>query len=295
MLTKLTVRNFKRFEEISIDLAEPVVFVGPNNSGKTSAMQALALWEIGMRRWREKHSLKERPPKKRPGVTINRRDLLSIPHPSANLLWRNCRARDVYKVEGRQKTANIRIEIMLEGVTRDEHWVSGFEFDYANPESIYCRPLRNEQNGSSELYPVPECVSSVRMAYLPPMSGLAANETRLEPGTINVRIGEGRTSEVLRNLCWRIWAGHEHQWQVLADEIKLLFGVILQEPVYIAERGEITMKYSEDGCEFDLSSSGRGLQQTLLLLAYMRANPKSVIMLDEPDAHLEILRQRGMY
>jgi hypothetical protein len=37
------------------------------------------------------------------------------------------------------------------------------------------------------------------------------------------------------------------------------------------------------------------LQQTLLLLAHLYANPKSVLLLDEPDAHLEILRQRQIY
>ena len=50
MLTKLTIRKFKRFEDVEIELGNPVVFIGPNNSGKTSAIQALALWDIGLRR-----------------------------------------------------------------------------------------------------------------------------------------------------------------------------------------------------------------------------------------------------
>ena len=44
-----------------------------------------------------------------------------------------------------------------------------------------------------------------------------------------------------------------------------------------------------------MPSAGRGLQQTLLLLAHLNANPGSVLLLDEPDAHLEILRQRQIY
>lgn len=72
MLTKLTIRNFKRFDDVEIDLGNPVVFIGPNNSGKTSAMQALALWDIGLKRWNEKRSGKSTP-EKRPGVTVNRR------------------------------------------------------------------------------------------------------------------------------------------------------------------------------------------------------------------------------
>ena len=55
------------------------------------------------------------------------------------------------------------------------------------------------------------------------------------------------------------------------------------------------MSYREKGCRLDLSCSGRGLQQTLLLLAYMVGNPGAVLLLDEPDAHLEILRQRQIY
>ena len=87
MLTRLTVRNFKRFERAEIDLGSPVVFIGPNNSGKTSALQALALWQIGLRRWNEKRSGKKAPEKRRvvtvnrPGVTVNRRDLVAIPRP----------------------------------------------------------------------------------------------------------------------------------------------------------------------------------------------------------------------
>ena len=55
------------------------------------------------------------------------------------------------------------------------------------------------------------------------------------------------------------------------------------------------MTYQENGVQLELSSSGRGLQQTLLLLAYLYSNPGAVLLLDEPDAHLEILRQRQIY
>lgn len=56
------------------------------------------------------------------------------------------------------------------------------------------------------------------------------------------------------------------------------------------------MSYRTRGnIQLDISSSGRGQQQTLLLLAHMTANPGAVLLLDEPDAHLEILRQRQIY
>ncbi len=294
MLTKLTVRNFKRFGEVEIELGNPVVFIGPNNSGKTSAMQALALWDIGLKRWNEKYSGK-RTPQNRPGVTINRRDLLAIPVPNAALLWRELHTRVVQRVEGSQRTDNIRIDLIVEGVTQDKAWTCGLEFDYANPESFYCRPLRRGEGKTPERMPIPEEAGSTQIAFLPPMSGLAATETRLDVGAVNVLVGEGRTAEVLRNLCFKVKNDSPERWKELVDQIDDLFGSKLNDPRYVAERGEIVMEYREHGTNLDLSSSGRGLQQTLLILAYMYANTGAIILLDEPDAHLEILRQSQIY
>ena len=294
MLTRLVIRNFKRFGEVEIDLGSPVVFIGPNNSGKTSAMQALALWDVGLKRWNEKRAGKSTP-EKRPGVTVNRRDLVAIPIPDANLLWRDLHVRDVQRVDGRQRTSNIRIDLVVEGVSRGRGWTCGLEFDYANEESFYCRPLRLSEDGTAGRMPVPDDAGDTRIAFLPPMSGLAATETRLDQGAVNVRIGEGRTAEVLRNLCFRIHEAEPSRWGELVAHIESLFGAELDPPRYVSERGEIALTYRERGARLDMSSSGRGLQQTLLLLAYMYGNPGAVLLLDEPDAHLEILRQRQIY
>lgn len=113
-----------------------------------------------------------------------------------------------------------------------------------------------------------------------------------------MRLGEGRTAEVLRNLCWQVResGNGQEKWRAIAERIGALFGAQLNEPRYVKERGEIVMDYrTREGIVLDLSASGRGQQQTLLLLAHMVANPGAVLLLDEPDAHLEILRQRQIY
>ncbi len=291
MLTKLTIRNFKRFEEVEIELGDTVAFIGPNNSGKTSAMQALALWDIGIRRWKERRTGRGTP-ERRPGVTVNRRDLVAIPIPNARQLWNDLHVRDVVRADNSPQTQNVRIDIIVEGMTAGKQWLCGLEFDYANEESFYCRPLRQNDG---ERMPIPEEMEDVEFAFLPPMSGLAATETRLDLGAINVRVGEGRTAEVLRNLCNRVYTSHKDKWDHLVEQVRSLFGAELNPPRYIEQRGEISMSYTERGITLDMSSSGRGLQQTTLLLAYMYINPGAVLLLDEPDAHLEILRQRETY
>ena len=297
MLTRLIVKNFKRFDEVEIELGDPVVFIGPNNSGKTSALQSLALWDIGLKRWNEKRK-ESKSPEKRPGVTINRRDLIAVPVPNASLLWKDLHVRKTERETGSDKTTkNIRIDIVVEGINEEQNkeWKCGLEFDYANIESFYCRPLRLSEEKNPERMPIPDAMGEIQIAYLPPMSGLSANETRLDPGAISVRIGEGRTAEVLRNLCYRIFMEDKDKWELLKGHIASFFGAELYEPKYIPERGEIELTYQEKGSQLDISSSGRGLQQTLLVLAYLYANKGSVLLIDEPDAHLEILRQRHMY
>lgn len=292
MLTKLVIRNFKLFEEAEIELGERVVFVGPNNAGKTTALQALALWSLGARRWHERRG-SGKVPKERAGVTINRRELIGLPVPAANLLWRDLHVREGYREAGKPRTRNILIEIAVDGIDFGKPWSADLEFDYANEESLYCRS-RLSSDGSRK--DVPAAATELRLAYLPPMSGLAANETRLDEGAIGVRIGEGRTAEVLRNLCWQAQQRDNEIWNQIVERMRALFGVQLDDPDYIKERGEITMTFrTAAGIRLDLSACGRGQQQTLLLLAHMAANPGAVLLLDEPDAHLEVLRQRQIY
>jgi len=297
VITRVQIRNFKQFTDVDIELGRNVVFIGPNNSGKTSALQALAAWAEGLQKWREKRSGKGSP-EKRPGVTINRRDLIAIPVPSALMLWRDLHVRSASRENGKtQATKNIRIDVIVEGVTNGNSWTCGLEFDYANEESIYCRPLRTDGGNANSRFEIPPESYEVKVAFLPPMSGLAAIEPVLLRDRVNVLVGEGQTAQVLRNLCYQIYEKDpDGNWNKLAEIIENLFGVILMPPQIVPGRGEIVMYYkTPGGAQLDLSCSGRGMQQVLLLLSHLYANPGSVLLLDEPDAHLEVIRQREIY
>jgi energy-coupling factor transporter ATP-binding protein EcfA2 len=136
------------------------------------------------------------------------------------------------------------------------------------------------------------------------MSGISTSEDKLTQGSIDRKLGEGKTAEVLRNICYEILfpeivikdgSNSEKNWINLYNVIKSMFGVRLERPEYIKSTGLIKFEYTENGIKYDISSGGRGFLQTLLLFAYMYANPNTVLLLDEPDAHLEVIRQRESF
>lgn len=316
MITKIRIEHFKKFKIIEFELGKTVVLIGPNNSGKTSVLQALTLWDAGMKKIKEQSRSKgegemneirkktKRGGSKRIGIALNRKDLLALPVSSAKNIWHHQFVREIDRKSSSQTTSNIRIGITVEGFWAGKKWSSALEFDYANPESIYCRPLRIDEKGHKR-HDIDENAYHQGIAYLQPMSGLATREDKLTPGSIDVRIGEGKTADVLRNICYQLIdperdKGHnkdvsEERWMKLKKIIFQKFGITIHMPVFIPETGIINMSYEENGHTYDLSSGGRGFQQTLLLLGYLFSYPGMTILLDEPDAHLEVIRQRETY
>ena len=118
-------------------------------------------------------------------------------------------------------------------------------------------------------------------------------------------MGEGRTAEVLGNLCYQVinpendflskGRNPNDDWKLMTEKLKKLFLVDLIKPE-LDNKGIIKLKYIDArGNELEMTSSGRGMQQIILLLAYILIKPNCIILLDEPDAHLEILKQEQVY
>ncbi|MDZ4770391.1 MAG: AAA family ATPase [Chloroflexota bacterium] len=287
MLTKLRIQNFKGFDDVEIPLGQMTVFVGPNNSGKTTALQALTLWYAGYLSWDgtvaplidRRLSGGDRPHFDERPASIARHDLISIPVPRASLLWHSTR-----HTNGETRS----ITITVSGKKGGEMWDEGLAFTFVNEDSVGI-----ESHGAGLVY-IDSLVPAIR--FLTPMSGLASVESLIQPGRINVLIGEGQTAQVLHNLCYELYEKNDGTWVNVVEKVRAQFGLTLLDPIYDSGRGETRLAYRDRaGIMLDLASAGRGMLQMLLLLAYLYRNPGAVLLLDEPDAHLEILRQREMY
>ncbi|KAB7552927.1 AAA family ATPase, partial [Verminephrobacter sp. Larva24] len=129
--------------------------------------------------------------------------------------------------------------------------------------------------------------ASLKVELLYPMSGLDTEEPILQPGRVDVLLGQGCTAGVLRNLCLSVVQSSREDWQRVTDLMKRLFNVVLEVPRETT-RGSIEMGYRQPGVKevLDISSAGRGFLQMLLVFAYLFSHKRSVLLVDEPDAHL---------
>jgi AAA15 family ATPase/GTPase len=281
------IENFKTFsQKIHIGLSHPAVIIGPNNSGKTSVIQALSLWDRGVKSWFEKkgetNSTKER---ERYGAGINRLNIFEVPVAETRFFWNKTRVR--------QKSDNIKMRISLGIEYQGKIIDCPFIFTYRDAEVIYSAPDEKIQKNLELI----QYASRLQFHLLYPMSGIESEETLFQDGWIKTLLGQGQTAQVLRNICYKVTEHHENDWDKITSLMDRLFLVTINKPEFIESRAKLVLTYKPRNMDtvLDISLAGRGLQQTLLILAYLYWHKNSVILIDEPDAHLEILRQRQIY
>ena len=270
MIHTVRIRGFKRFEDVEFRLPGHVVLAGPNNTGKTTVLQAIASWALALRRWRELNDFNPRQGYIKAPIT--RQAFSAVPLRSFDFLWKDRRYRE-------------RIEIELR---HNAGWSVTMEFIPDSTEQIYVRPTANASAETLRNL-------DLQAAYVPSMTGLGIDEPLFHMPKIEQLLGVGRPGEVLRNLLAE--ASHdEESWARIQESIEKLFGCELLPPD--TSTAHILLEYRAAGTtspQFDIASAGSGFQQVLMLLAFLHTRPEALLLLDEPDAHLHVILQDSVY
>ncbi|MDX6369182.1 MAG: hypothetical protein QOG93_684 [Gaiellaceae bacterium] len=292
MVTSVTIRRFKRFADETFVLDEAVVLAGPNNSGKTTLLQAVATWQLALAHWLTKRKPGETTAKARSGVVMTRQQFTAIPVREMNLLWQGRQTSGLEAPPGRKR----RIEIVVCGDGADgEAWECGVEIEYQTPETVNVRPLGSLDDADISAWP-PHQALEVSVVHIPAMSGISREEARRDRGYQDLLIGQGRPGEVLRNLLYEV-SQKSDDWEDLQAHIKALFDVELLKPRYETSDPHIISEYRPEpkARPLDVANAGSGFLQVLLLFAFFYARAGSVLLLDEPDAHLHVILQKEMH
>lgn len=298
MITRLTLRNFKNVSDQDYDFTRFDLLVGRNNSGKSTVLQALAIWQFCVDQF---HRSKRGGSK---GIQVILPNFTALPVPEFNLLWKDRTERRSVKENGKSVPKYILIEILVKWHEQggEEHEF-GVQLRYHSPQAIYAIPAGGwtqfREYEKSELLP--------SIAYVPPFSGLEPSEEWRDDGPIRQQIGKAQPGSVLRNLLlWvcpppprdengRIEKGYKPpvEWEELASVVERWFSVKLLAPSY--QKGvdtQISAEYHQGDKNYDIIAGGSGFHQTLTLLAFMYGYRPTTILLDEPDAHLHVNLQR---
>lgn len=283
LLHYIEIQNFKHFgDRQRIELDHPAVLIGPNNCGKTTAIQAIALWSQAVKAWFGAKG--KATPTERKATSLNRLNIVAVPVLRTRYFWHNTVVR-----RGKHDIPLlITVGILHENAVRPVT----MRFRNQGDELVYCTP----GDTSPEALKVVEVAAGLDVALLYPMSGLETEEPIVQPGRIDVLLGQGQTAQVLRNLCLLVCKDAPRDWRRITELTSRLFSVDLSDPAETA-RGSIELFYRQANVRepLDISLAGRGFQQMLLIFAYLYSHRRSVLLIDEPDAHLEILRQKQVY
>lgn len=283
LLHYIEIENFKSIgNKQRIELDHPSVIIGPNNCGKTSVIQAIALWSQAIQTWQEARSSSTA--RERSGTPINRLNILKVPVQRTRFFWHETKVR----------TGNNDVPLVITVGVAFEGGVEPIQIRFRNQgeDLVYCSVDESVRDKPGLI----AHAAKINVDLLYPMSGLEIEEPVLQPGRIDVLLGQGQTAQVLRNLCAMVHRTSARDWEKIVLLMKRLFQVDLGIPTENS-RGAIDLTYEEAGVKEPLAlpSSGRGFQQMLLIFSYLYSHKNSVLLVDEPDAHLEILRQKQVF
>lgn len=273
MVNRVVVKNFKKFESLDFQIKDRLVIAGPNNSGKTTLLQAVATWSEIASIWRRYNSDRSRENDGNyPSTNLGLLGFYSVPLADFDHLWKD-------------KSVELPASIWL----HTSRWKIGFEILYKEPELAAIRPARGTSETDLDKY-VNEPLEAI---YIPPFSGLDIREPFFNPVVIPARLARAQSGSVLRNLLLDV-SRDEEKWLKLQEIIGDFFGYELISPSGDAEIFA-GYRHSKKDKYYDLSSGASGFLQVLMVYAVLLSRGASVVLIDEPDAHLHILLQDKMY
>ena len=313
MIEKIVLKKFKRFKNQSIPILVKGIslIAGANNSGKSSILHALAVWEFCRTIIETEKGFKAfLPVTNAQGIGIADDEFSPILIPSLNHLWTNLASQKNARED--EDGYTLRIKACWKN---SEGIIKELEFGLALANDRMFIRTTNSNISAQDKLP--------RSAYLPPFAGITDRETRLPLAIRRRKIGEGLAGAFLRNV---ILDFHEKNikrrqelkgdrsklrdadltdprnndpWELLQQALRTTFGAeLIVDPFrdeyhsYIkvnVVRGEhigYSIKRHPGSKPRDIMVEGSGFLQWLSVYALAIDPSITTLLLDEPDAHL---------
>lgn len=320
-LSKVTLKRFKQFTDDKVHLRDGLTIVaGGNNAGKSSLLQALAVWEFcKVATVAEKGAEALTKDGLAPlGLGVGDDEFSPINIPTLNHLWTNLKSSKIPGVDPDGYT--LAIGCWWPDESGEEKHLE-FSLSLANDRLFVKVSESNLSDG--DRVPV--------IAYLPPFAGISAREERATGAMRRRRIGEGLAGAVLRNLLLDMRLANtakrdelaegksrvpekdlvklreEDPWELLQGTLREVFSAEILMPEFNEEYHSYiqanVVKGNVEGYKLtrypkykprDLMVEGSGFLQWLSVYTLATSPAIDVLLFDEPDAHLHAALQAQM-
>ncbi len=263
-IVSIRFQRFRQFSDTTVNVRDFNVLVGPNNSGKTTILHAIRAFFLLM----NGHVRFEGSPAT---ATYHKRYLLGAeevaPTPDIKELWHKQRAGKPIALS----------------ITFDDNSTFGLslrqQFGQLHVSAEDLPAGLNATNISSYL--------GMEVAFIPGLVGVLVSEPYATAARRNSLATQGRYSEIFRSSLHQLKMKNAELIDQINQWLNGLFGVEVKTVNFDTESDEyVTVKYAQGENEFDVVSSGAGLQQVIQMLTYLYLKKPKILLIDEPDAHL---------
>ena len=272
MISEIQIERFKSIENIALSLDKINVLLGPNNSGKSSVLQAIQFavsicqttGNLATASWRNN----------RLAATISPQQLVYSPVADVYALGHKARLKE--KAEDAIGIRFIDSEEQLQVQVRKGR------------NKNIAVSLDGESLGTK--------VQDIKKPYsiiVPGLAGVGATESYVTPSIIYRCAARGDSNSVFRNILLELENQVEDGWAKFSStfssiypdhQIKLKFDPRVDE--------HISCLIEANGQLFPIDACGTGMQQIIQILSYIYLFHPRLLILDEPDAHLHPNNQR---
>lgn len=310
MLHSVTLTRFKRFRDTTFELSPTGIsfLAGGNNSGKSTLLQAIAIWEF-CRSILEN----ERGPESLlagytgQGLGLSSDEFSPIAVASLKHLWTNLTTQNVG-----QDGYSLAIECRWQGIANVEKNLK-LALALAN-DRLFVKQV-NSNLVTGDVLPT--------VAYLPPFAGIVSRENKMSAADRRSMVGRGLAGGIIRNLILDMQMENEKKraalkegrskiknsdlaalrrddpWEILQATMAKIFGLqLIVDPFNDLFHTSIRVecvKGTLDGTKFkrhpnyksrDLMAEGSGFLQWTSVYVLALSPTVRTLLLDEPDAHL---------
>lgn len=269
----IQIKKFKKIDDVRITLSSLNIFIGANNSGKSSFIQGIQFAISACQTLKLKGGVWG---KGSQTLSLDSSEYLYTPTSNIEYLYHGKRLTGSRTKEGRS-------------------WI---EFIFSDGQTSTLKISRGKNGGFTTSLSGPFLggklgdIEKPYCVYVPGIAGVPTQEKYEVTITVKKSATRGDSNNYLRNILYAI-SKDAGKWGAFKGSVNSIYNNIDVVAKFDEHKSEyIHVSVIDDNLELPLDSVGTGLLQVIQIFAYIEYFNPRIILLDEPDSHIHPTKQK---